>query len=394
MSSKTVALALAICALGSSRVAAVPRAAMAFQAAPVPNLAAYWPLDANANDLSGNGNNGTLNSGAVIDAADHATVPAGNAGSANFPTLGGGNRIDVPDSPSLSITGSITISAWIKTNLPVSPNVLPNVDLQEIVGKFGTGGGYFFRINSGGGTSFCIVDGSGTASGPSGTNKIIPTGTWTHVAATYDQANAGAIRMYVGGLQSSDIGSSPSPPPDGAGGLIIGRNGQNEFNGHIDEVRIYSRALNTAEITTLVNGVQPAPSALGATPGPGKIDLSWAAPASGPTPIAYNIYRAVNGGASTYYATSAGTTYTDNGVSNPSSYSYMVTAVAALESAQVGPATAVPGSTAPPPPHTASSGDNNNLAHRCGCSSLSTPAGPLGLALALAGLAFLLRRRG
>ena len=79
----------------------------------------------------------------------------------------------------------------------------------------------------------------------------IPLNTWTHLATTYDGAN---MRFYVNGVL---VGTTPGTGTINAanGALRIGGNnsaplGQGEFfKGLIDEVRIYNRALSSAEIT-------------------------------------------------------------------------------------------------------------------------------------------------
>jgi hypothetical protein len=379
-----VVLAFVFCFWSGDSKAAARRAATPTQ--PIPNLAAYWPLDTDASDVSGTSppNNGTLNSGAVIDATDKSPVPAGNVASCNFPTLGGGSRIDVPDSASLSITGSLSITAWVKSNL-----TFPSTDLQEIVGKWKSGdGGYRFTLNTGGGIQFTLYSAAGVPTGISGTNKFVTTGNWAHVAGTYD-STTGALHFYVDGAQSSDTGTASGPPADGTSALIIGLDSGNEFNGHIDEVRIYSRCLTPGEVGTLVTGVQPAPTGpLTATPGVGQIALSWTAAANA---TSYNIYRDTGSGF-VLYDNVPGPSYTDTGVSNPNSYTYQVTAVGALESAPLGPASATPLPTPVSGPKVPGH-ESGNLAHRCGCSSIQDAGG---VALSLFGLVALIlinRRR-
>ena len=74
---------------------------------------------------------------------------------------------------------------------------------------------------------------------------------WTHLAATYDGST---LRFYVNGTQAASravtggITSSTNP-------LRIGGNSVwgEWFNGSIDEVRIYNRALTPAQISTDMN---------------------------------------------------------------------------------------------------------------------------------------------
>jgi hypothetical protein len=80
----------------------------------------------------------------------------------------------------------------------------------------------------------------------------LPLNTWTHLATTYDGANQ---RFYVNGVL---VGTTP-----GTGSIVvsngairIGGNASSTgefFQGLIDEVRVYNRALSAAEITTDMN---------------------------------------------------------------------------------------------------------------------------------------------
>jgi hypothetical protein len=79
----------------------------------------------------------------------------------------------------------------------------------------------------------------------------IALGQWTHLALSWDH---GALRLYVDG---AEVAAPPAPPPltVGPGDLRIGGNsiaGQ-FFAGLIDEVRIYDRALTTAQIAADMN---------------------------------------------------------------------------------------------------------------------------------------------
>lgn len=79
----------------------------------------------------------------------------------------------------------------------------------------------------------------------------VPSQEWTHVAATYN-ASTSTIKLFVGGSQvastthSGQISSNNNP-------LAIGRVGSRYFDGRIDQVRVYDRALNDSEITSFTN---------------------------------------------------------------------------------------------------------------------------------------------
>jgi hypothetical protein len=74
---------------------------------------------------------------------------------------------------------------------------------------------------------------------------------WTHVAATYDGA---VLRLYVGGAQVATLAIAGSITTS-TGVLHIGGNAvwPEWFNGLIDEVRVYNRALTPAELLQDMN---------------------------------------------------------------------------------------------------------------------------------------------
>ena len=157
-------------------------------APPPAGMVSWWPGDGNANDIQ-SGNNG-INNG---------TYAAGNVGQA-FSLDGINNFVEIPDSPSVSITGAISIDAWINPTT-TAPAV------QEILSKYdslASQQSYSFEVRSGGGLRFAVYqtgDGSivryvDTASG------LVPTGTFTHVAATFDPATQ-AIKIYVNGVDTN-----------------------------------------------------------------------------------------------------------------------------------------------------------------------------------------------
>jgi hypothetical protein len=82
----------------------------------------------------------------------------------------------------------------------------------------------------------------------SAVHTALPLGAWTHLATTYDGVNQ---RFYVNGAlvatkaQTGSIAAGNQP-------LRIGGNSVSGeyFQGVIDEVRIYNRALSAAEIAT------------------------------------------------------------------------------------------------------------------------------------------------
>ena len=89
------------------------------------------------------------------------------------------------------------------------------------------------------------------------TTDAIPTNVWSHVVATYDKAE-GKERIWVDGISVGERAITGNMTVS-AGALYLGGNqfwGE-YFNGLMDNVRIYNRALGIAEIQT--NEVTPIP---------------------------------------------------------------------------------------------------------------------------------------
>ena len=79
---------------------------------------------------------------------------------------------------------------------------------------------------------------------------------WTHLAMTYDGAT---VRLFVGGVQVASL-AAPGSMVVTTGVLRIGGNGPagGYFQGLIDDLRIYNRALSAAEIQTdMTTAVSP-----------------------------------------------------------------------------------------------------------------------------------------
>ena len=213
--------------------------------APPSGLVSWWPGDVNADDIAG-ANNGALQ-------AD-ATFATGKVGQA-FSFDGSLDRVVVPDSATLDITGAITVDAWIKT--------AGTDDFSGIVAKILSGEprtGYLLGVDNLSRFRCDII----LARPPQGTvvsTTLVDDNTLHHVACTYDGA---IVKVYVDGTlegQLAYIDGDPGPEGVGVNGLgenneplLIGRDPccpNRDFNGLIDEVEVYNRALDAGEIQAI-----------------------------------------------------------------------------------------------------------------------------------------------
>jgi hypothetical protein len=187
-------------------------------------------------DASGNGNTGTTNA--------TSWTTAGRSGSA-LVFNGGSSWVTVPDSASLDLRTALTIEAW------VYPTAAP-ASWRTIVAKE-SGGGVVYYLHASSDSANAPATGVTVPSGEQilyGSARL-PANTWTHLAATYDGA---AQRLYVNGNQVSTRAQTGLVSVSN-GVLRLGGNGAfgEYFQGRIDEVRLYSRALTVDQIRADMN---------------------------------------------------------------------------------------------------------------------------------------------
>jgi len=199
-------------------------------------LVAYYPFNGNANDYSGNGNNGTVN-GAVLATDRFGTVSScysfigNNNGSNN-------SYISVPSSSALQLTTNLTLSVWIKktTNL-IYGVVLCKGDNTENSYSLS------YDTRGVGGIDF---NKQGTYNMVS-SYQALPN-EWVQVVCTLFGANASVY--YNGLFLTNGIGVTLGK---GNKTLTFGTilSESISFFGLLDDIRIYNRALSSNEVAQL-----------------------------------------------------------------------------------------------------------------------------------------------
>lgn len=220
-----------------------------------------------ANDSSGNGNNGALNF-----YGDPPTVSSGwtGSGQVNGAIINDGNDdfINVLDSTSLPDSAPLTVALWIK------PNSLD--DFRYPIAKSNIGSSWAFGVDDGSrcGTSGSVFMFANTQ--VCATSLPLTIGNWYHIAFTNDGAQT---KIYINGLlqhtEAQLIPSSSGQP------VVIGKKGDGRnFNGFIDEVKIYNTVRSDGEIAVDA-GVTPLTTP---TQTPTPIDTPTPTPSETPTP--------------------------------------------------------------------------------------------------------------
>ena len=200
-------------------------------------LVAFYPFNGNANDASGNGNNGSVN-GATLVQDRHS-----NAGSA-YSFNGINNYISFANVPTSQVD-NWTISAWMK--LASLSQLSDAVSMGYDDGY--SGNGYSMSVSTGTGGAYpgnqLFVTFGGLGWANSG-YSFASTSQWYHVVML---RSSGVTSFYVNSVQASNTSSTTPVTPTSF--RIGSENGIRFFNGAIDDVRIYNRALSSTEVSAL-----------------------------------------------------------------------------------------------------------------------------------------------
>jgi len=212
---------------------------------PDPNLMnglrGYWPLNGDVNDYSGNGRNGTAFNGPTWASDAVRASSLRFDGSDDYVTM-----------PALGVSGNAprTIAGWAKSNDAAGAD-------GDWTGIFGftpaqEGQGRFFDVEVRGGGApkpYCLhLYAREDNFGP-----LTNDPNWHFFAAAYDGTN---VRLYTDGSATPVLTYTPSWPLDLYDQFGMGRRvGQNQyFNGQVDDVAAWNRALTGAEIQAFRQG--------------------------------------------------------------------------------------------------------------------------------------------
>jgi len=211
-------------------------------------LVGHWKFDEGsgtiAYDASGNNNHGTL-----VDGPNWVDGKIG--GALDFD--GSNDYVEV-DNQDILTSDHITIAAWIKHYGKSGSN-------QNIITKRTSldNSQFEFKLNASYNLNFDRYLPTG---GSVSSNNIITLDTWTFVAMALKD-DEDEVAFYINGLLDSINLYSESYLGDSSSIITIGRSGCDSqdtstdpwrnFNGQIDDVRVYDRALSPEEIQDLYN---------------------------------------------------------------------------------------------------------------------------------------------
>jgi len=196
-----------------------------------------WHFEGNANDTSGEGNNGTVSG---------ATQVAGRVGSNAYSFDGINDYITAPSTGSLQIAGDISIAVWIKAD--------SYAEWESIIQYSNPGeaeaDNHLYNIawaNSGGDIRFFWEHGAGS-NVQTDFNTNLNTGQWYHLVAVRDTSEM-KVYLYLDGVLFDSQIYSNNPTGGTTSQLWIGADSAGYyFDGTIDEVALWNRVLSPLEI--------------------------------------------------------------------------------------------------------------------------------------------------
>jgi cysteine-rich repeat protein len=222
------------------------------------NLVAYWKFDEGEGSTVGDSTDHN-NGGSVNGAVWSSSVPAVSFNDTYSLSFDGSNDVvTASDQTDLSFAtnAAFSIAAWAK---PTSFG-----GYQTVVHKIDDTGaartGYLLTLNNGTPEVWLISDFSNNAYTVVPATVSLATGAWSHVAFTYNgSGNASGVRIYVNGADVTGVSTQNT-----LGGATI-QNSQpleigersaagQAYAGNVDDVRVYSAALNAAQISALNGG--------------------------------------------------------------------------------------------------------------------------------------------
>jgi rhamnogalacturonyl hydrolase YesR len=200
------------------------------------NLAAHWPLDGNYDDVTGNGFN-------AISGGNPLFVDPGHSGQSVY--FNSASYLDCQNSAAMHLTGGASISAWIKSS-----------GLKHQYASVVTKGLTAWRLirNSWSSAMSFHFNAAGTGEFQANGQTAVLDNQWHHLVGVYDGSQ---VRLYVDGQldaygAAGAVKTSTDPVYIGS---RVNRVSDRSWEGQIDDVRIYNRALTEAEIFHLAEAV-------------------------------------------------------------------------------------------------------------------------------------------
>ena len=296
-------------------------------------LVAWWPLDEDASDASGNGFDG-ITQGIISFGETGANEVTGGAG-----LFDGSSHIDVPWNPQLN-TNDFSVTLWVNPAAAGGSYRSPITNRDDVSPGGAFRHGWIIYNNPNGQWSFWNGGGRGSDGAWNGMNVgPVETNTWQHLAITYDSESNTKV-FYIDGSEvgtSNPVAFSPnnSEIDDGLThedeDLHIGGGGDSgasfRWSGLIDDVGLFRTSLSAEDVQSImssgitsINDTAPFSIKNITRSGKDQLTISW----NSRPGLTYAIDRAIDGLETNYWeelddsslANDSTTSYTDNDIPN------------------------------------------------------------------------------
>ena len=226
---------LAVFTLGTTAFSQIPNYV------PSNGLVGWWPFNGNANDESGNGNNGTVNG---------ATLTTDRFGLSNQAYSFDGIDQYISATPSLPIgSAARTVSSWFKTNASfINTSQYPSLQAITGWGNPFSGSVIFNQM---------VLAPLGQGYFESGTNgnelystNTVNDGVWHFFVTTYNGMNS-SVKLYIDGVIQDSTSNITLGTANSYFGIGNAPWANIPFQGDIDDVGLWNRALTECEIQDL-----------------------------------------------------------------------------------------------------------------------------------------------
>jgi len=194
-------------------------------------LLGWWPFNGNATDASSNSNDGTVN-GAVL------TTGQNGQNNSAYSFNGSSDYIELPGTWGGPGFSDISVSAWYYVNSDTGT-------YAAIVEPTTTEFVHMHLYSSGTGTVYTDTSNASPANAPQ-----TPVGVWHHLVIS---SKSGQTVSYLDGAQLGSIDTTSFGYVASTSTLQIGRgySSGRYFNGILDDIRIYDRALTATDVSAL-----------------------------------------------------------------------------------------------------------------------------------------------
>jgi hypothetical protein len=207
-------------------------------------LVAYWPLDEGAGarvvDATGFGNNGATDGGPVWASAGFPAAAFPNP--AALVLDGEDDYVDIAPHNLPSVTAPKSLSVWFKATNAAD---LPIRNFIALINE-GADAGIQLGLDHGQVAAWMFGD-----LAPMLAAGAAVDGNWHHAAYTYDGA---AHRLYYDGRPQGSVVRAAVAAPVARVRLGTWKAPEEMFSGTLDDVRVYARALEVAEVAALAAG--------------------------------------------------------------------------------------------------------------------------------------------